>query len=377
MAKDFKIRYVKARVYNGGNVKKLAKIILISLSVLLFSCTNNETSSDKNQSDSVTKKVRWKMASTFPGSLTQLGTSGVRFQNQISKVSGKNIQIKFFEPGALVPALEVFDAVSSGSVDAGWSTPGYWAGKVPALPLFAAVPFGPSAQEYMAWIYYGGGKQLFEEIYAKHNIKGIFCGVIPPEASGWFRKEIKSIQDLKGMKMRFFGLGAKVMEKIGVSTQLIAGGDIFPALELGTIDATEFSMPAVDLDLGFYQVAKHYYFPGWHQQSTLQELMINMDKWNSLSDTQKAQIETTCGDNMRNGIAEGEAIQVDALNSLKEKGVNIHKWSDEILDALEAAWMEVVEEESNNDADFKRSWESLSLFRKEIEVWKSLGYLDN
>ena len=358
-------------------MEKLAKIILISLSVLLFSCTNNETSSDKNQSDSVTKKVRWKMASTFPGSLTQLGTSGVRFQNQISKVSGKNIQIKFFEPGALVPALEVFDAVSSGSVDAGWSTPGYWAGKVPALPLFAAVPFGPSAQEYMAWIYYGGGKQLFEEIYAKHNIKGIFCGVIPPEASGWFRNEIKSIQDLKGMKMRFFGLGAKVMEKIGVSTQLIAGGDIFPALELGTIDATEFSMPAVDLDLGFYQVAKHYYFPGWHQQSTLQELMINMDKWNSLSDTQKAQIETTCGDNMRNGIAEGEAIQVDALNTLKEKGVNIHKWSDEILDALEAAWMEVVEEESNNDADFKRSWESLSLFRKEIEVWKSLGYLDN
>ena len=358
-------------------MEKLAKIILISLSVLLFSCTNNETSSDKSQSDSKEKKVKWKMASTFPGSLTQLGTSGVRFQNQISKVSGKNIQIKFFEPGALVPALEVFDAVSSGSVDAGWSTPGYWAGKVPALPLFAAVPFGPSAQEYMAWIYYGGGKQLFEEIYAKHNIKGIFCGVIPPEASGWFRKEIKSIQDLKGMKMRFFGLGAKVMEKIGVSTQLIAGGDIFPALELGTIDATEFSMPAVDLDLGFYQVAKHYYFPGWHQQSTLQELMINMDKWNSLSDTQKAQIETTCGDNMRNGIAEGEAIQVDALNTLKEKGVNIHKWSDEILDALEAAWMEVVEEESNNDADFKRSWESLSLFRKEIEVWKSLGYLDN
>ena len=135
---------------------------------------------------------------------------------------------------------------------------------------------------------------------------------------------------------------------------MIAGGDIFPALELGTIDATEFSMPAVDLDLGFYQVAKHYYFPGWHQQSTLQELMINMDKWNSLSETQKSQIEVTCGDNMRNGIAEGEAIQVDALKTLKDKGVNIHKWSDEILNALEAAWIEVVNEESANDDDFKR-----------------------
>ncbi|MEC6997310.1 MAG: TRAP transporter substrate-binding protein [Pseudomonadota bacterium] len=358
-------------------MQKLNQIVLVFLALFLISCSNNENNSTGSNSSNEEKKVRWKMASTFPGSLTQLGTSGVRFQDQISKVSGKNIQIKFFEPGSLVPALEVFDAVSSGSVDAGWSTPGYWAGKVPALPLFAAVPFGPSAQEYISWIYYGGGKELFEEIYAKHNIKGIFCGVIPPEASGWFRKEINTLEDMKGMKMRFFGLGAKVMERIGVSTQLIAGGDIFPALELGTIDATEFSMPAVDLDLGFYQVAKHYYFPGWHQQSTLQELMINMDKWNSLSETQKSQIEVTCGDNMRNGIAEGEAIQVDALKTLKDKGVNIHKWSDEILNALEAAWIEVVNEESANDDDFKRSWESLSKFRQEIATWKSLGYLDN
>ena len=176
--------------------------------------------------------------------------------------------------------------------------------------------------------------------------------------------------------MRFFGLGAKVMEKIGVSTQLIAGGDIFPALELGTIDATEFSMPAVDLDLGFYQVAKHYYFPGWHQQSTLFELMVNMDKWNNLSDTQKVQIETACGDNIRNGMAEGEAIQVEAINTLKSKGVKIHRWSQEILDTLEIAWLEVVDEEIARDEDFKRTWESLSTFRRNIETWKSLGYLD-
>ena len=229
----------------------------------------------------------------------------------------------------------------------------------------------------MAWIYYGGGKELFEKIYAKYNIKGIFCGVIAPEASGWFRKEIKSLEDMKGMKMRFFGLGAKVMEKIGVSTQLIAGGDIFPALELGTIDATEFSMPAVDLNLGFYQVAKHYYFPGWHQQSTLFELMINMDKWNNLSETQQAQIESVCGDNMRHGVAEGEAIQIEALTSLKSKGVQIHKWNDEILDTLKKAWLEVVEEESAKDEEFKEAWQSLQLFRENYKAWKSLGYLDN
>jgi TRAP-type mannitol/chloroaromatic compound transport system substrate-binding protein len=315
------------------------------------------------------------MASTFSGSLTQLGTLGVRFQDQIAKVSNNNIKVKFFDPGALVPALEIFDAVSSGSIDAGWSTPGYWAGKVPALPLFAAVPFGPSTGEYMAWIYQGGGYELYQEIYERHNIKGILCGIIPPEASGWFRKEINSIEDMKGMKMRFFGLGAKVMEKIGVSTQLIAGGDIFPALELGTIDATEFSMPAVDLKLGFYQVAKHYYFPGWHQQSTFFELMINMDKWNQLSELHKIQIETVCGDNIRHGIAEGEALQIDALEQLKEKGVIVHKWSTDILNTLEKAWMEVVVEESAKDEDFKKAWDSLNKFRKRYETWKSLGYL--
>ena len=191
----------------------------------------------------------------------------------------------------------------------------------------------------------------------------------------WFFRYVGTKICLTPMKMRFFGLGAKVMEKIGVSTQLIAGGDIFPALELGTIDATEFSMPAVDLDLGFYQVAKHYYFPGWHQQSTLFELMVNMDKWNKLSATQKAQVESACGDNIRNGIAEGEAIQVEALKTLESKGVKIHQWSQEILDTLEQAWLEVVEEESARDEDFKRSWESLSTFRKNIETWKSLGYL--
>ena len=197
-------------------------VIVSILSLILASCSNNESSSKSSDEGNSEKKVRWKMASTFAGNLTQLGSSGVRFSKQIEVISGGNIKVKFFDPGALVPALEIFDAVSSGSIDAGWSTPGYWAGKVPALPLFAAVPFGPSAQEYISWIYYGGGKELFEEIYAKHNIKGIICGVVPPEASGWFRKEIKSVEDLKGMKMRFFGLGAKVMEKIGVSTQLIA-----------------------------------------------------------------------------------------------------------------------------------------------------------
>lgn len=321
------------------------------------------------------KPVRWDMQSTYPGSLTQLGTLGKRIDSQIALVSDGEIRITFQEPGAIVPALEVFDAVANGAVDAGWSTPGYWAGKVPALQLFAAVPFGPAAPEYLAWFYFGGGKAMFEEIYAKHGIFSEMCGVIAPEASGWFRKEIKSPEDLKGLKMRFFGLGAKVMEKMGVSTQLLAGGDIYPALELGTIDATEFSMPAIDLKLGFYQVAGHYYFPGWHQQSTMFDLMTNKDAYDELTDVQKAQIASVCGDNVRFGLVEGEAIQFAALQELQEKGVEIHKWPPEMLAEFEKAWKAVVAEQEK-DPEFKKVWDSLTAFRDNYSTWRDLGYLN-
>ncbi len=317
----------------------------------------------------------WQMQSTYPGSLTQLGTLGKWVAERVEQVTAGDVVIEFQEPGALVPALETFDAVASGAVEAGWSTPGYWAGKVPALQLFAAVPFGPEAGEYLAWIKFGGGKEIFDEIYHKYNIHGIHCGLIAPEASGWFRREINSPSDLQGLKMRFFGLGAKVMEKMGVSTQLLAGGDIFPALELGTIDATEFSMPAIDLNLGFYQVAKHYYFPGWHQQATLFDLMINLDLWEGLDDTTRIQIETVCDAGMTHGLAEGEAIQFAALEELEGHGVTIHQWSPEVLDALRAAWQEVIAEETAADADFKRAWDSLSEFRERYARWKELGYL--
>lgn len=322
------------------------------------------------------ERVRWKMGSTYPGSLTQLGTLGKRVDEKIDQVSGGNINIKFYEPGALVPALEVFDAVSTGSIDAAFSTPGYWAGKVPALQLFGAVPFGPQAGEYLAWVKFGGGQEIFDKLYADHGIKSLFCGLIAPEASGWFSKEINSPEDLKGLKMRFFGLGAKVMEKLGVSTQLLAGGDIYPALELGTIDATEFSMPAIDLKLGFHQVAKYYYFPGWHQQSTLFDLMMNKEKWDALSDTQRAQIEFVCNDNLAYGFAEGEAIQFAALKELREKGVNIKKWSPEMLDVMRGAWEEVADELSSEDAAFKDAYASLQEFRANYKIWKDIGYLD-
>jgi TRAP-type mannitol/chloroaromatic compound transport system substrate-binding protein len=320
-------------------------------------------------------KVRWKMASSFPGRLVQLGTLGKSFSRKVALISDGNIRLRFFEPKALAPPLEYFDAVAAGSIDSAWSTPGYWYGKEKALAMFSAVPFGPAAGEYGAWIWYGGGYELMDGIYAKHGLKSLICGVIAGEASGWFRNEIRSLDDLKGLKMRFFGLGARVMQKLGVSTQLLAGGDVYPALERGTIDATEFSMPAIDLNLGFYQIAKHYYFPGWHQQASLFEFLMNRKKWDALSKTQQGQLTVACGDNFREGLTEGEAIQFKALQVLKSKGVQIHRWPDSILAAMKSAWVEVAQEEAASDANFARVWASYSKFRENYKIWKDLGYL--
>ncbi len=319
--------------------------------------------------------IKWKMASTFPGNLPILGEQGVDFTKRIAEVSGGTIDIKFFEPGALVPALEIFDAVSSGSVDAGWSTPGYWAGKIPALQFFTAIPFGPQSGEILAWLHHGGGKEFFKELYTGHNIHPLHCMMISPEASGWFRQEIKSLDELQGLKMRFFGLGAKVMEKLGVSTQLLAGGDIYPALDLGTIDATEFAQPVIDYELGFHQVAKHYYLPGWHQPTSLSELIVNTERWNELSLTQKAQIEATCNESIVLSYSLSEALQPDAIERLQEKGVNVHAWPPEFLDAFENAWNEVVLEEAAKDEDFAKVWASLSDFRETYRIWGDRGYL--
>ncbi|MEQ8347395.1 MAG: TRAP transporter substrate-binding protein [Sneathiellaceae bacterium] len=319
--------------------------------------------------------VRLKMASTYPSSLTQLGTLGKTLESNVNTASGGDIEIKFFEPGALVPALEIFDAIKSGSVDAGWSTPGYWQGKEPALALFAAVPFGPSAGEYGGWLFNAGGEDLMNEIYHKHNIHSLICGVIAPEASGWFREPITSLDQLKGKKMRFFGLGARVMQKLGVDTQLLAAADIYPALERGTIDATEFSQPAIDLNLGFYQVAKNYYFPGWHQQSTTFELMLNKEKWDAMTDQQKALLKLACRANYAIGMAEGEAIQGKALSELEAKGVTLHTWPPEILAQFQETWNEVAAELAAEDPSFKQAWDSLSAYRKEYKRWGELGYL--
>ncbi len=322
------------------------------------------------------KKVRAQMGWAFPSTTGLLGPTQIRLVEMLRTMSGGSIDVKGFEPGALVPASQYLDAVGNGSLDMAWTVSGFWTGKDIAFAMYGSVPFGPGVGEYLAWIKHGGGEKLMKELHAKYGVEVIPCGVISPEASGWFRKEITSLEDLKGLKMRFFGLGANVMQKLGVSTQLLQAGEIFQALQLGTIDATEFSMPVMDITLGFHQVAKHYYFPGWHQQATLNELIISTKKWAEFSPTQKAIIHGACDATMLQQFAEGEAVQFQAMKEIQAKGVTLHKWPKEFLDAYEKAWDEVAAEQVAKSPEFKKAWDSYSTFRSNYKIWKDMGYLN-
>lgn len=323
-------------------------------------------------------KLLLKTPIAFSTSLPGLGSPIPRVAEQLGLMSGGTLKMKVYEPGKLVPPFEILDAVSSGKINSGYTTAGYWAGKIPASPLFSAVPFGPEAGEYMAWLYYGNGLTLYQEMYdqAGFNVHVIPCAVIAPETSGWFANEINSPADLDGLKMRFFGLGGKVMQRLGVATSLLPGGEIFPALEKGAIDATEFSMPAIDARLGFHKLVKFNYFPGWHQQATVFELLVNKDVWNGASDQHKAIIENACKASMTDSFAEGEAIQHAALiDNVENNGVTIKTWSDEMLNTFRENWEAVAKEEAEKDEFFAKVLADLTEFREGYAVWKTNAFL--
>ena len=315
-------------------------------------------------------KVRWKMQSAFGAQLPHIGATGVRFSKNIERMSGGTLEIKFYEPGALIPPLECFDAVSKGSIESCWTTPGYHTGKYPALAFFTTVPFGPQIGEFLGWKQFGGGNKFRDEIYDKHGLMAFDAFAVAPETSGWFRTEIKSVAELKGMKMRFFGLGAQVMQKLGVQTQLLAAADIYQALERGVIDATEFSLPTLDTRLGFHQIAKFNYFPGWHQQFSVSELLMNKKAFEALSDAHKAIIEVAVGESVLFSYVESDHAQFAAMEEYQTKhGVKVKRWSDEDLGAMEKAWNEVLTEESAKDPLFKKVADHYQNYRKQFSVW--------
>lgn len=317
------------------------------------------------------KKVRWKMHSAFGTNVAVLGNVGVRITEWTREMSDGDFDIKLFEPGALAGGYAYYDPVSQGAFESAYGTPGANQGKNSVFAFLSTWPFGPGALEFNAWMQYGGGVELGQEFYGRDGISYFYCGMIPPETSGWFREPIESLDQLKGLKMRFFGVGAKVMQKLGVSTQQLAGGDIYPALELGTIDATEFSMPAIDRSYGFYQIAKYNYFPGWHQQSTTNEVLVNTASWDKLEKPHQAMFSTACKANIGVELAEGEALQPAAMLANIADGVTNVSWSPDVLATLREKWEEVLQEELAANPDVQTLWDSFSKFHESHKIGRA------
>jgi TRAP-type mannitol/chloroaromatic compound transport system substrate-binding protein len=274
----------------------------------------------------------------------------------------------------LVPAFSIVDAVREKKVPAGYTWLGYDQGKLPVSVLFGAVPFGPEPWAYTAWWYEGGGRDLAQEIYAPLGLHAILCGLIGPETAGWFRTPVRSPDDFAGLKIRFAGLGGKAVQRLGASVTILPGGEIFQALERGAIDATEFSLPVVDSQLGFDRVAPYNYFPGWHQPFTAFHLVVGEDAWAELDPTRRASVETACAAGVTRNLARAEALQAPILRSYEEKGVITEILDEKILAALARESDAVLAEEARKDPDFSRVLASQQDFQREYARWKNIAY---
>ena len=320
------------------------------------------------------KRFSWKMVTTWPPNFPVFQDGVKRFAREVRKMSGGRLTIQTFAGGELVPPMQAFDAVSQGSVEMGHSAAYYWSGKVPAAQFFTAVPFGMNTQGMNAWLYHGGGLELWHEIYKPYGLVAFPMGSSGVQMGGWFRKKINSVDDLKGLKMRIPGLGSKVMAKAGVNPVLMAGGEIYTALERGTIDATEWVGPFHDLRLGLYRAAKYYYYPGWHEPGPMLELMINEKAWKSLPKDLQLIVKTAAMAVNLNMLSEFEARNLEALQTLKNKyKVNVIAFPDEVIKQLHKFTQEVLTEEAAKDAKFKKVYEAYEAFRQSNSAWSEIS----
>jgi len=319
-------------------------------------------------------RFNWKLVTTWPPNFPVFMDGIKRFAKDVKRMSKGQLNIQVFAGGELIPALQTFDAVSQGSVQMGHGAAYYWAGKIPAAQFFTAVPFGMNAQGMNAWLYYGGGLKLWRELYDKHNLVPFPMGNTGVQMGGWFRKPIDSLADLKGLKMRIPGLGGKVIAKAGVNPVLLAGGEIYTALERGTIDATEWVGPYHDLRLGLYRAAKHYYYPGWHEPGPTLELTINKAAWDGLPKHLQLIVENAAAASNLWMLSEFEAKNLEALQTLKDKyKVKVEEFPKDVIRELRKLTFETLNEEAAGDADFKRIYEAYQTFRRGNDRWNEIS----
>ncbi len=296
--------------------------------------------------------------------LPGLGKPAVTLARTLKESSDGSLVLDLKEPGEGTAPHEILDKVSDGKVDAGFATASFWAAKLPSATLFGGFPFGPDAKRYLAWFERGNGRKLYQEMYdqAKLKVHVIPCAFGGGEAGGWFAKEIESKKDFEGLRMRMFGVGARVMSRLGAVPVLVPGSGLAKAFDKGQIDAAELYTPAVDQALGLQDAARILYMPGWHQPETVLELLVNKDRWEALSAERRELIESACRELLQSTLAESATLQAAALSSFAKDGVRILDWPDGVLDALREAWGEVAKEEGTRDYFFKVILDDLERF---------------
>ncbi len=320
------------------------------------------------------QRFEWKMATTWPKNLPGLGTGAERFAKMVEDMSAGRLGITVYGAGELVPALDVFDAVSGGAAEMGHGAAYYWRGKLPVAAFFTAVPFGMTAPEMKAWLEWGGGLALWREAYAPFNLYPMAAGNTNAQMGGWFREAIHSLDDLRGLKMRIPGLAGEVFERAGGTAVILPGGEVFTALQRGAIDATEWIGPYNDLALGLHTIADYYYYPGWHEPGAVLEAIVNLDAWNSLPTDLQAIVEgaaAATNDSMSNEFSARNASALKTL--IEEHGVQVRPFPQDVIDRLREISGEIILETRDQDDLSRRIVDSFLAFRAQMQDYQRVS----
>ncbi|MBL4622761.1 MAG: TRAP transporter substrate-binding protein [Immundisolibacteraceae bacterium] len=355
-------------------------LALLTALALVAGCSDKPAkSADKNAgadsgSAAPAPTYQWKMVTTWPKNFPGLGTSANELASAIEVMSGGRLTIKVYGAGELVGPFETFDAVSRGTAEMGHSGAYYWKGKVEAAQFFSSVPFGLTAQEMNGWLYFGGGLELWRELYAPFGIIPFPAGNTGTQMGGWFNREINSVADLKGLKIRMPGMGGEVLTRAGATTVNLPGGEIFTALQSGAIDATEWVGPYNDLAFGLHKAAKYYYYPGWHEPGSTIELLVNQQAYDQLpKDLQEIVAQATTQANLRM-LSEFTARNNLALNSLiNDHGVELRAFPGEVLDELQQHAREMFSELTARDPKSAKIYQSFSQYRDQVMQWHRIS----
>ena len=339
----------------------------------LAGCSGSSSSEDSGPAVHTNKRVTWRLASSFPRSLDTLFGCAETLSECLESMSGGRFRLRPYSAGELVPAFNVLDAVQQGTAQVGHSASYYYIGKNPALAFDAGLPFGLTARQQLSWLYEGGGAEALAGVFADFNMRSFPAGSTGVQMGGWFRREVRSLADLHGLRMRIPGLGGLVMDRLGVNVQQIPGGETFPALERGAIDATEWVGPYDDERLGFHKIAKHYHYPGWWEPGPTISFYVNEKAWGSLTAEQQRMFRAASTEAAMRMTAQYYAVNPPALQRLIDGGTNLAPFPTDVMGAAEKASFELFEEQAAADATYRTIYEGWKKVREQAYRWSSVS----